>query len=108
MRNSSPTHPEEARSLRRGVTYFAAEPNCFRMLSDWRSMLAVERHLPAPSGPSRGPSPQTESFHMQDVKGVRRLSSLFLAASSLCFLMMASRAKSALACSVFPSRWSFM
>lgn len=33
--------------------------------------------------------------------------SLFLAASSLCFLMMASLARSALPCSVFPSLWSF-
>lgn len=35
-------------------------------------------------------------------------SSFFLAASSLCFRMMASRARSALACSVFPARCIFM
>lgn len=35
-------------------------------------------------------------------------SSFFLAASSLCFRMMASRARSALACSVLPARCIFM
>ena len=35
-------------------------------------------------------------------------SSLFLAASSLCFLITASRAKSARAWSVLPSSWSFL